>query len=297
MSEWSPLEQAAAPLAPLVGPFPLAGFVEVWWRHRAAGVPLLLEHGGAALPCVLDGGVVRIAGEADLTDYHSPLGDQVEGLVESLLSQVPAGSAIAFDSLPSEAAQPMVQALSGAGAVVTASDHAATMVIDLPEGIDEYFAGLDGKHRHEIRRKSRRFEEVFGEPGLRRDDSGFEAFVEMHRAAPGNKGEFMTEGMEVFFRDLLRLPGAGLDLLVGDAGQPVAAALGFEDEDAYYLYNSSFDPSAAAASPGIVLCDSLIRAAVAGGRRRFDFLKGTEEYKRRFGATERPLVTIEGSTV
>jgi CelD/BcsL family acetyltransferase involved in cellulose biosynthesis len=294
MSEWSPLERADAPLASHVGPFPLADFVEVWWRHRGSGIPLAVEGSGAALPCVLDEGLVRIAGDADLTDYHSPLGYDMEAMVAALLAQVPAASVIAFDSLPQEAAVPLLKALTGAGATVTSAEHSATMVVDLPS--DDYTAGLDGKHRHEIRRKVRRFEETFGEPGLRRDDSGFETFVEMHRAAPGDKGEFMTDAMEAFFRDLLRLPGAVLDLLVGGSGRPVAAAFGFEDDDTYYLYNSSFDPGAAAGSPGIVLCDSLIRAAVASGKGRFDFLKGTEEYKRRFGAVPRPLMAIQGTS-
>ncbi|MEX0826038.1 MAG: GNAT family N-acetyltransferase [Acidimicrobiia bacterium] len=294
MSEWSPLDRAGAPLAPHVGPFPRAEFVEVWWRHRGIGTPIAVEHSGTALPLVLGDGVVRIAGEADLTDYHSPLGADVPALVESLLSAVPAGSAIAFDSLPWEAARPLIAALAASGATVASSEHAATMVLDLPDG--DYTAKLDGKHRHEIRRKIRRFEEHFGDPGLRRADSGFEVFVEMHRAAPGEKGEFMTDGMEAFFRDLLRIRGAVLDLLIDGGGRPVAAAFGFEDEDTYYLYNSSFDPAATAGSPGIVLCDRLIRAAGAAGKQRFDFLKGTEKYKRRFGAMARPLVAIQGTT-
>jgi CelD/BcsL family acetyltransferase involved in cellulose biosynthesis len=238
--------------------------------------------------------VVRIAGEPELTDYHSPLGTDLNALVDTLLSEVPAGSAIAFDSLPVEAARPLASALSEAGATVTSAEHSATMVVDLRG--DDYMVNLDGKHRHEIRRKIRRFEELFGDPGLRRADSGFEVFVEMHRAAPGEKGGFMTDAMEAFFRDLLRIPGAVLDLLVAVDGRPVAAAFGFEDDGAYYLYNSSFDPEAAAGSPGIVLTDRLIRAAVASGKQRFDFLKGTEEYKRRFGAQARPLVAIEGTT-
>jgi CelD/BcsL family acetyltransferase involved in cellulose biosynthesis len=31
------------------------------------------------------------------------------------------------------------------------------------------------------------------------------------------------------------------------------------------------------------------------GRSRFDFLKGTEDYKRRLGAEPRPLFLVEGS--
>jgi CelD/BcsL family acetyltransferase involved in cellulose biosynthesis len=267
--------------------------VEAWWRHRGSGVPVVAEARGSALPCVLNDGVLRLAGEADLTDYHSPLGSDLGGLLDAVMASVDGGTRIAFDSLPAEAAVPITAALEVLGVAFTASDHTATMTLDLPADVDEYLAALEGKHRHEIRRKRRRFEEAFGAPGLRRDDSGFKAFVEMYRAAPGDKGEFMTVGMEAYFRDLLASPGWAVDLLVGAEGTPLAAAFGFEDEDAYYLYNSSFDPAAAEASPGIVLCDELIRNTIAARRPRFDFLKGREGYKRRFGAVPRPLTLIE----
>ena len=294
MSEWSSLEGAAAPLAPLVGPFPGASFVEVWWRHRGSGRPVVVESRDSALACVFDDGVLHLAGEADLTDYHSPLGSGLSGLVDGLIGSVPPGTPLVFDSLPEEAAVPLAAALSVVGVEVSATGDTATMTLDLPDDVDGYLAGLEGKHRHEIRRKRRRFEEAFGAPGLRREVSGFNAFVEMHRAAPGDKGGFMTAEMEAFFGDLLKTPGWVLDLLVGASGAPIAAAVGFEDDGAYYLYNSSFDPAAADVSPGIVLCDELIRTEIGAGLQRFDFLKGREGYKRRFGAVPRPLTVLEG---
>ena len=99
--------------------------------------------------------------------------------------------------------------------------------------------------------------------------------------------------MEAFFGSLLRAAGAVLDLLVAPNGTPVAAAFGFEATDSYYLYNSSFDPAAGHVSPGAVLVDRLIEAAIAAGRTRFDFLKGAEAYKFRMGAVERPLFAVE----
>ena len=293
MSEWSPLERADAPLAPLVGPFPSAPFVEAWWRHRGSGTPVVAEARNSALACVLDDGMLRLAGEADLTDYHSPLGSDLGGLMDGLIASVDGGTRIAFDSLPAEAAVPITKALEVLGVEVTVSEDTPTMTLDLPPDGDEYLARLEGKHRHEIRRKRRRFEDAFGPPGLRRHDSGFKVFVELHRAAPGEKGEFMTTGMEAYFRDLLMTPGWAVDLLVGSEGTPLAAAFGYEDDEAYYLYNSSFDPAAADASPGSVLGEQLIRSSLAAGRRRFDFLKGQEGYKRRFGAVSRPLMLIE----
>jgi len=296
MTVWSSLDGGGASLAPHVGPFPHAAFLEVWWRHRPAGTPLVVHGPGSALGCVVDDGTVRFGGEADLTDYHSPLGTDLRPAVDALFARVAARTAIRFDSLPGEAADPLTAVLRDAGAAVAVSGDGATMVLDLPGDADIYLDTLGSKQRHELRRKGRRFAETLGEPGLRRDPSGFKWFVDFHRAAPGDKGGFMTAGMEAFFRDLLAIPGAALDLLVGAERHPVAAAFGFEDDDTYYLYNSSFDPAAAPASPGIVLGDTLIRSAIASGKRRFDFLKGGESYKRRFGAIPRPLYLIEGNT-
>ncbi|NIS37572.1 MAG: GNAT family N-acetyltransferase, partial [Actinobacteria bacterium] len=67
----------------------------------------------------------------------------------------------------------------------------------------------------------------------------------------------MTDQMEGFFLDLLTVPGGRLDVL-HDGDRVVAAAVGFEDDDAYYLYNSAFDRSLADLSPGIVLIDALV---------------------------------------
>jgi CelD/BcsL family acetyltransferase involved in cellulose biosynthesis len=116
----------------------------------------------------------------------------------------------------------------------------------------------------------------------------------MHRAARGAKGGFLTAGLEAFFGALLDSGGARLHLLVGGDGTPVAAALGFEDEAAYYLYNSAYDPEAAADSPGAVLVDLLVQRAVGAERVRLDFLKGDESYKFRLGGRPRPLYVVEG---
>jgi CelD/BcsL family acetyltransferase involved in cellulose biosynthesis len=86
-----------------------------------------------------------------------------------------------------------------------------------------------------------------------------------------------------------------LDVLAAADGTPVAAAFGFETPDAYYLYNSSFDPQFGHVSPGAVMVDRMVEAAIDGGRSRFDFLKGDEPYKFRLGAVARPLFHVEVS--
>jgi CelD/BcsL family acetyltransferase involved in cellulose biosynthesis len=193
-------------------------------------------------------------------------------------------------------AEALHEGLAAAGAGVARSQDEIAAVVDLPGSYDDYLAGLAAKQRHEVRRKRRRFEAAHGPPRVVRDSSAeaFGAFTAMHRSVPGEKGEFMTADMEAFFASLLDIEGAVIDVLLDAAAEPVAAVFGFEESDAYYLYNSAYRTEAAAESPGVVLVDRLIARAIEEGRSRFDFLKGDEPYKFKLGAHARPLFVLEG---
>lgn len=286
------------PVAAAVGPFPGRAFVTAWWEHAARSDHLMIaDDGQALLALVRDGDVVRFAGDADLTDYHSPLGAGVPDLVVSLVGSLGPGVTLSLDSMPAEAVDVIVKGLAAAGLKSAVSDHEVAAVLDLPSDPDAYLADLGKKQRHEVRRKRRRFTEALGPPRFARGGPAeMEAFVRMHRAAAGEKGDFMTPEMEVFFSALLADAGARLDVLYGDGDEPVAAAVAFEDDDAYYLYNSAYDPAMAEASPGIVLVTGLIDRAIRSGKPRFDFLKGDEQYKFRLGAEARQLYVVEAAT-
>jgi len=117
-------------------------------------------------------------------------------------------------------------------------------------------------------------------------------FIELHRASPGPKGRFMGPGMEIFFRRLGEafLPEHLFHLAFLEVeGRKVAGAIGFAFGKVFSLYNSAFDRDFVNLAPGMVLVANLIRGAVAGGRDRFDMLKGDLAYKYRFGATPRPI--------
>jgi len=296
--DWGTGGFGLAPLARNVGPFVLRAFLETWWRHRGEGEPMLVETHSAFLPLYVGPGGVRFMGEADLTDYHSPLGVGVEKLLAGLVVTLPQGTVLSFDSLPGEAAHSVRLGLEQAGLATSMEQHESTAVVDLPPSHDDYLASLDKKERHEIRRKLRRFETTCGPPRLVGDSSreALVAFAAMHRAASGDKGRFMTGEMETFFADLLCVDGARLDLLVDGAGNALAAGFGFQDEEAYYLYNSAFNPESGRVSPGAVLIDRLLRRAIGEGLLRFDFLKGDEAYKLRLGARPRPLYVVEACT-
>lgn len=282
------------PVADHTGPFPLPRFLETWWEHLGADDHLaVVSTATGSMPLVIHEGRLVFCGDADVTDYHSPLGDTAAAITEAAAAH--AGRPFSFDSLPAEASTAIGDALAAGGHVHTTEDDTVTMVIDLDDGIDGWLASMRKKDRHEARRKWRNFADALGEPRLERRDSdeAVARFAELHRASGGAKGAFMVPALERFFVDLVRRAGATVDVLIAGS-DVVAAAFGFAEPDGYYLYNTAFDPAVADASPGIVLLIAMIRQLAGEGVARLDLLKGDERYKFRLGAAPRKLYRIEG---
>jgi CelD/BcsL family acetyltransferase involved in cellulose biosynthesis len=83
----------------------------------------------------------------------------------------------------------------------------------------------------------------------------------------------------------LRLDGrivAALYVLAGDAPH----------ERRHYHYIGGFDPACAQLSPGTLLIAHAIEQAIAEGATAFDFLRGAEPYKYRWGAVDQPMWTL-----
>ncbi len=274
-----------------LGPFPGKGFL------RTVTPRVELVDGDGALLALdrEDDGTVRMAGPSSLTDYHSPRGSRVPGLVAEWWRHQEPGTRLDWDSLPRGAAGVVEEGLALAGAQPVTRQTAVTAVLHLPTTYTEYLQMVGKKERHEIRRKARRYQRELGEAIIRTEHQpgwGFEEFVRLHRLAAGAKGQFMDDQTEAVFRGLADLPGWRVDLLADPGGRAAACVFGYSDADGYYLYNSSFDPAYSASSPGVVLLSSMIEIAVGEGLSRFDFLKGDETYKRRLGAVHRPLYTV-----
>jgi CelD/BcsL family acetyltransferase involved in cellulose biosynthesis len=291
-SPWLALNDAGPPAENFVGPFPLSGFISAWWSHLGTGEPLIIESGASKLPLTLDSQLLHIAGESDLTDYHSPLGTEVEELGAALGVLIAQRHRISLDSLPESSATRLAFGLRSEGVETYARPDVVVTVLELTSGV-EFLSTLDKRQRHEVRRKRRRFEERIGPAIVETDrDGAFERFAGLHRSSPGRKGRFMVGEREEFFRALYHQPGWRVDELL-HRDRAVAAMFGFSDGATYYLYNSAYDNELAEASPGIVLLTYAIERLGAEGLTRFDFLKGEEEYKTRLGASPRQLYRIE----
>jgi CelD/BcsL family acetyltransferase involved in cellulose biosynthesis len=70
-------------------------------------------------------------------------------------------------------------------------------------------------------------------------------------------------------------------------GEKAAGYLNFDFDDHIWVYNSGWDMRFSTYSPGWVLLGYLLQWANEQGRKSFDFMRGDEEYKYRFGGIDR----------
>jgi len=169
--------------------------------------------------------------------------------------------------------------------------------MDLPSHWEEYLRMLDGKQRHEIRRKFRRLNE-----SVRADFQTHEnidgagevtsTFLALFARSKEQKASFMTPSMEAFFRSLVeamaRIGILRIHILEVE-GVPAAGVLCFDYNDTVFLYNSGYDPRFKSLSAGL-LCKILsLKEGIRRKRKRYDFLKGSEPYKYHLGGKEVPL--------
>ncbi len=63
--------------------------------------------------------------------------------------------------------------------------------------------------------------------------------------------------------------------------------MNFDYDNCIWAYNAGFDPAYAALSPGWLIMVEMIDWSIKNGRKMFDFMRGGEDYKYRFGAVDR----------
>jgi CelD/BcsL family acetyltransferase involved in cellulose biosynthesis len=170
----------------------------------------------------------------------------------------------------------------------------------LPGDFETYVQGLGKKERHELRRKIRRLENAtkatFRWAAEAERGATLDRFFALHRLSRGAKADFMTPGLERFFRDIADMlaPLGRLRLGVLRAHDEDAAVLfAFAYRGTLAVYNAAYDPALASLSIGVVGHAWAIREAIADGLDTYDLLRGNEPYKYDLGATDRWLGRLE----
>lgn len=290
-----------------------------WWRFFSSGHELLLlslRQGEKLIGIApfyrqqLDGRtVIQLVGGTDICDYLDiiALPDYVEHVYQAifkfLTTELTDWDEIDFHCLPASSPfQALCEAAMEQKLVVQRRVEDVCPIIPLPATWDDYLAMLNKKQRHELRRKMRRAEReaqvqwyVTSDPDRLSED--MEAFFDLHRKSSPDKEDFMGDpAMQAFFHQAARFSLAQgwleLSFLLVN-GEKTATMLCFEYNNQTLVYNSGYDPQRLAyLSPGIVLLGYHIRDSIAKGRTAFDFLRGDEVYKYRFGGQDSEVFQV-----
>jgi CelD/BcsL family acetyltransferase involved in cellulose biosynthesis len=293
------------------GVFSTPQWLQAWWESLGSGDLLIAivwdgDEPIAVFPtctCEDEAGLLSFLGSQDVTDEQMPIavpGREAEALrfYADWVFTDGGFQRVRFHSvLDGRRWLAIVEDVAREAGFAFATEQVdVAPAIALPKTFDDYLATLSGHDRHELRRKRRRLGELGDWKVRKAHDVGWEAdlaaFFEFHRQAPGEKAGFFTPERERFFRrlaaDLFLFDMARLDVLELE-GEPVACTFSYDFRGTFALYNSSFRPDLAKHAPGMVLVGCLIEQAISREMHTFDFLRGDEPYKKRFGPVMRPV--------
>lgn len=245
-------------------------------------------------------GVLRFFLDPEVTDYLGPISrpelrDVVAECAFEAMATIPGWTEADFAGLDADSGwvEALARAAKAAGLEVQEEPMDVAPRVGLLGDFEAYLAGLNSKLRHEIRRKERRLarehEYAIRLSDVATLDDDLEAFFRMHRASDGPKGHFMHEGAASLFTRIASafLRHGWLRLAwLESAGVPLAAVFSFSARGTWSVYNSAYDHRHRELAPGMVLMAETMRLAAEEGCHTFDFLRGSEPYKYRFGAID-----------
>jgi len=308
-------------------PFLRAEYQRAWWQHRGGGewpeasllVATARAEGGELIGIAplfsaknRDGRpALLLIGSIEISDYLDfvvtrPLAEAFcAALLDRLVEpDAPAWEVLDFYNLPESS--PTRAALGQAAAVrgwrATEKLLEPVPVVKLPGDWETYLATqVEKKERQEIKRKLRRAEG--GEDNVRwyiadnQSDvaAATEAFLRLMALNEG-KARFLTPAMRAQFVDTIRAAAENgwLHLAFLEVnGEKAAAYLSFDFGNRLYVYNSAIDPRFNALSAGWVLLGYLLQWAIENKRAAFDFLRGGEDYKYRFGGVAGKIYRVQ----
>ena len=313
-------------------PFLRYEYQHAWWKHRGGGewndaklilvtaredekligiAPLFLaEYDGQAALLLI--GSIEISDYLDVIVRMDDHARFLSGLFDFLASdEVRAGSprpynwsAVDWYNLPdsSTTLTALREEASKRGWTHLEEMYRPTPRIALNGSFEEYLSRVEKKQRHEIRRKMRRADESgrgvrwhISDMAASRVESEIDSFLSLMEQDPGKAG-FLREPMRNQMRAVIRAAHENgwlwLAFLEAD-GQRIAANLNFDYNGKLWGYNAGVDRAFMDLSPGWVLLGHVLQWACENGRTEFDFMRGDEEYKYRFGAVNKYVMRVK----
>jgi CelD/BcsL family acetyltransferase involved in cellulose biosynthesis len=268
----------------------LTGIAPLFFTNNREGLPSLMLLGSIEISDYLD----IIVRPTDLTEFVRCLFDFL-----AISPDVPAWRVLDWQNiLETSSTLPVLKAEAEAHGWIFSQErtyHAPA--ISLPGDFEAYLSSIDKKQRHEIRRKMRRAEEAgnvrwYIANDAAALDSEVDAFLSLMANDPA-KEKFLTEAMRKQMHSTcsLAFENGWLQLAFLEVdGQKAAGYLNFDYQNQIGVYNSGVDRRFLELSPGWVLLGHLLEWANTNKRSEFDFLRGDEDYKYKFGGVDRFVV-------
>ena len=311
--DWNALVQKSSTNTP----FQLYEYLKGWWDHKGGGE---WNEGKLLIVCgYQDGELVGIAplfhtvyggrntilflGSIEISDYLDFIYNPEAGpdFITQTLAFLKENKSPDFENLllvnlpeSSPTIKLLKEACQKNGLKMDSERAYHTPSIHLADDWDAYLAGIDKKQRHEIRRKMRRAQESpqtiswYQVNEREKLETEIEDFFRL-MITDEEKKKFLTEKMRLQMRSIIEwaFNDSILQLsFLTVEDEKAAAYLCFDYHDRIWVYNSGFDPQFRDYSPGWVMLSYLIQNAIENGKKNFDFMRGDETYKYRFGAED-----------
>ena len=294
--EWRALCRGAR-----VSPFSRPEWLVPWARHLPDGELLTLALRGddrllGLVPLSHRDDGLHLAG-GDVTDYRDAIVDPtlpLDALAEALGTTLERRQAPALHLRGLRPGSPLLAMPAPYGWHDARALDETCPYVPLPDAV----AALDDQVAAHVARDVARARRRLADRAVRVVSAGeaaadplLDALVRLHGAqwqARGQPGVLADARVQAFHRDVVRgFVGDGLELhAITVDGAAIAVIYGLCDARRAYYYLSAFDPAWAAVSPGTLVVYTAMERAIAHGRQTFDFLRGAEPYKYRWGARD-----------
>jgi CelD/BcsL family acetyltransferase involved in cellulose biosynthesis len=289
--------------------FVLPPWLDVWWRifgKEWKPYPMAVREGGNLIgiaPLMIQGERACIIGSPDVCDYvdfvFAP--GRAKDVLRRILRHLKQQGISLLDLGPlrgdASLLKDMTPVAETLGYEVTIHPEDVILELELPATWDGFLQSLNGKQRHEIRRKIRRLYEAGQVNTLVVEEAEqvkkkVDIFLALFGSNRSDKAAFMDNQMASFFRSLAEATAEAqiLKLFFLDLNtSPAAVAMCFDYDSTMYLYNNGYDQRFGSLSVGWLSKVFSMKESIERGRKTYSFLKGGETYKYLLGGTPVPV--------
>lgn len=286
----------AAPDGQLTSPYLLHDFAETVDRVRRDVRVTVIRDGGEAVGFFAHhtpkGGVVRPVG-SPMSDYQGVVSAPGIRIHPRDVLSGAGACALVYDNWLA----------SGLNLIRECRERDGSVICDVSEGGDAWFAAQSILHRDHFKKMARRLRKaerdfgpaqfVFGDP-TGEHYAALKTWKGQQYRATGKLDVLSVGWADQLLADLRRREGSPFGTLTAAlyfGNQLAAVEIGLMAGGVYHSWFPAYDAKFASASPGLLLIHGLIENAQRLGMSRIDLGRGHSQYKKYYGNYEVPLDT------